>query len=726
MLPSNAAKSKLTFTEIGAYLAVAVKHLRLAVLAICFTLMVGITYYVFARPIYYCKSKIVLHVRPGGAIDDQQVYQESSLRELLDSTNAPWLVERTATRLGLPPNVRIVQDRYVKKFKSMADSDGNLDVEVWAITYPLTESYTRTLLAAYLEDRDEKRRAHAEAVMRSYAEDMARVKQKMDDYRRKSLDSQLDPRFIQAMRDLEEVSMVPFQLTDTRRRLQQLTLMFDELKNPGLDVVSRLALTSREKTNLEVGQMVADGSVAGGNAGRTVVVPSLLTPVEAPWQKLDAAKRELEARRASLERVYLPGNRKVREVQEEIRKVTEDLQAELDHTVERLSVERARLTSLAERLDSDVLLYKQRKAAYDKFAQDSAQEGASWIKGLDKMYSGMLNRLDVISFGGDVERLKYECITKQINEKPVSPNRFKLLLYSLIAGIALALALPFLLEYLDNTIQVLDQAEETLGVRGLGIVPLVKAELGHDAHSVLIGKTGSRALNETFRVIRTNLIAGGQGDEGARVLLVTSTVPREGKSMVSANMALSFAQTGQRVILVDADIHRGTQHRQFGVSSKPGLMDYLVSGGEIPIVVALSKLPNLSLLPCGRHHKHAGELVGSPRFAELVASLRGKFDRVIIDAPPVLGLAETPALLPLVDSVVFVIWSGFTPMPQVKTAVKMLTMNGAKSVGCILNRLDMSSATGYYYYYYYSNYYYSSYKLRLPAATAGTGSHESG
>jgi polysaccharide biosynthesis transport protein len=296
-----------------------------------------------------------------------------------------------------------------------------------------------------------------------------------------------------------------------------------------------------------------------------------------------------------------------------------------------------------------------------------------------------------------------------LRDLPVSPNKMRLALISLLIGLVVAFAVPFLIEYLDYTISDLEKVEATFQMRGLGIIP----QIPHDARQPVLldifAAGGDRNLVENFRIVRTNLLAMGALSRPAQVVMVTSAVPKEGKTVVSSNLSISFGQTGSRTLLMDSDLRRGRLHRLFGLRKSPGLSDYLLEKVSLEQAIRPSGKDNLSILSAGEHVESGTELLGSTRFAELMAHLRTQYDRIIVDTPPVLGLSETSVLQPYMDGVLFVIWSGRTPIRNMKTAVDILSANGANFYGFILNRLDLTATTNYYQYYYYSSDYYHSY-----------------
>jgi capsular exopolysaccharide synthesis family protein len=241
------------------------------------------------------------------------------------------------------------------------------------------------------------------------------------------------------------------------------------------------------------------------------------------------------------------------------------------------------------------------------------------------------------------------------------------------------------------------------------MIPILQGEDAERAALLDPSDHQEQTLQENFRVIRTNLISMGTLTKAPHVIMVTSSLPKEGKTVVSSNLAVSFSQMGARTLLIDADLRRGRIHRLFGLRKTPGLSSILLD--KLPLEDALRPTgkDNLHVMTAGEHLNTGTELLSSARFAELLTELRGRYDRIIIDTPPVLGLSETSAIQQVVDGVVFVAWCGRTPIKTMQVSIEMLANNGANFYGFVLNRLDLNSATNYYQYYYYSNDYYRNY-----------------
>ena len=203
---------------------------------------------------------------------------------------------------------------------------------------------------------------------------------------------------------------------------------------------------------------------------------------------------------------------------------------------------------------------------------------------------------------------------------------------------------------------------------------------------------------EAYRALRTSILLSAFGTP-PKVILVTSPLPQEGKTTISANSALVLAQRGSRVLLIDADLRRPGLERMLGITSKGGLST-LISGvdKEEDVVVPFTKVPNLWILPAGPIPPQPAELLGSNIMKEHIARWRDAFDHVIIDTPPCLSVTDAVILSPEVDRVLLVARSGQTTKPALRQACDLLLQVDARVMGIVLNAFDLRSADSYYYY----------------------------
>ena len=212
---------------------------------------------------------------------------------------------------------------------------------------------------------------------------------------------------------------------------------------------------------------------------------------------------------------------------------------------------------------------------------------------------------------------------------------------------------------------------------------------------------------ESYRALRTNL-EFAMGSEGSKTILITSSHVSEGKSSVSANLAVVFAMQNKKTVLIDADMRRGVQHKSFKLSNKDGLSTYLANMIGINDLVKKTEIENLFVITRGLVPPNPAELVSTDRMKQLLDVLKANFDVIIIDGAPVLPVTDSVILSAICDKVVIVSSYGETHKDELKTVKQNLVAANANIAGVVLNKADMSSG-GYSKYGKYGNGYYKNY-----------------
>ncbi len=305
--------------------------------------------------------------------------------------------------------------------------------------------------------------------------------------------------------------------------------------------------------------------------------------------------------------------------------------------------------------------------------------------------------------------------------KPIRPKKKVNLILGFLMGIGLGVAITFLLEFFDNSVRSIEDVER-LKIPTLGAIPLIKLEeavskyaKAHKTTSSIAGKAPNARLvthfapkspiSEAYRSLRTS-IQFSRADGALRTLVVTSPGPQEGKSTTVSNLAITMAQMGSKVLLVDTDLRRPVLHSIFGVSRARGISNYLI--GKIPIEDAILEtgIDNLYLMPAGTLPPNPSELLGSAAMQECIETLKNKFDIVIFDSPPIIAVTDATILSTKVDGVMLVIKSGQTNRYALERAYETLNkIAGRKMLGALLNVVNVEGTYGSYYYYYYHYYY---------------------
>jgi len=285
-------------------------------------------------------------------------------------------------------------------------------------------------------------------------------------------------------------------------------------------------------------------------------------------------------------------------------------------------------------------------------------------------------------------------------KSPVKPNKTLNIILGIVIGLMVGVGLAFFIEYLDTSVKTIDDVERALQSPVLGVIP---QNVGH-----LIDEGAESQHAEAYRVLRTNLLFSRK-DERLNSIVVVSAGAGEGKSTTCVNLATVFAQSGQRVLLVDSDLRRPTLHKVLKVSNSLGLTNYLLKQNSLEEVIQRTSIPTLDLLASGKLPSSSMNILGSASMKDLVAELKQRYDFVFFDSPPIMGVSDAAILASEIDMVVQVIQYRRYPQPMNIRAKQMIEKVGGTLVGIVLNNINMSQDESYYYYsgYYHGYYYYS-------------------
>lgn len=328
----------------------------------------------------------------------------------------------------------------------------------------------------------------------------------------------------------------------------------------------------------------------------------------------------------------------------------------------------------------------------------------------------------------------------EVPTRPSSPKLLLNLLLSLITGLALGVGLAFFFDYLDKSVKTPEEVTESTGVPSLGWVPAERSEgarlklvrrRGPGGVRVQVVRTIGRAveginvetiahedprskISEAFREVRTALLVSQPGGP-PRTILVTSAQPGEGKTVVAVNLAITLAQIGRRVLLVDADLRKPRLHKLFRVANQHGLTHYLSGTGPLRTRPCETPVPGLDVLPSGPLPPNPADLLDSERLAQLQRDFDVQgYDHVLYDSPPVLAVADPCILAGRVEAVVLVVQAGVTARDALAHAVGRLQQVKARIVGGVLNQVDLAQQS--YYGYSYKRYYHYEAEAAAPKA----------
>ena len=296
--------------------------------------------------------------------------------------------------------------------------------------------------------------------------------------------------------------------------------------------------------------------------------------------------------------------------------------------------------------------------------------------------------------------------------RPVSPNFTINIVLGIIVGLIVGVGLAFFIEYLDTSVKTIDDVERALQAPVLGVIPQNVGSLIQE------GPESPHA--EAYRVLRTNILFSRKREE-ANSLTVVSGGAGEGKSTTIFNLAVVFAQNGQRVLLVDSDLRRPSLHKLLNVTNSVGLTNYLLRQNTLEDVIQTTSIPTLDFLPSGKLPSSSLGILNSAQMKEFIKEAKQRYDFVFFDSPPIMGVSDASILASEVDLSVLVIQYRKYPQAMTLRAKQMVEKVGGTLLGVVLNNINISQDS---YYYYYSGYYYDYYAKRDEQEASAKGNGE--
>lgn len=428
--------------------------------------------------------------------------------------------------------------------------------------------------------------------------------------------------------------------------------------------------------------------------------------------KLRQDQAQLQTQRAQITTQFGPGYPKVAEIDNQLKAIDKEMAAENGRLRDQ-----ARDEYLAALQRENLLIgaFNEQKQEANKL-NESAIEYSVLKRDAEanrQLYQDLLQRLKEAGVSAGLRSSNIRVVdVARVPTFPIKPNIPRNIQFGFLLGLVCGVGLAFTLESLDTSIRTIDEISAISTLPALGTIPLQAVANGslrkrlktaslelESTESALITYARPRSeAAEAYRSLRTSILLSSYGAP-PKVILVTSAIPQEGKTTISANSALVLAQRGGRVLLVDADLRRPGIDRMFGFRSRAGLST-LISGSDKfeDVAVPFAEFPNLTILPAGPIPPQPAELLGSSVMKEHIARWREEFDHVVIDSPPCLSVTDAVVLSPAADRIILVARSGKTTKIVLRRACDLLTQVNARVMGIVLNALNTHSTEGYYYY----------------------------
>ncbi len=527
---------------------------------------------------------------------------------------------------------------------------------------------------------------------------------------------------------LKEVEDAKQKVTDAEEALQQYkeaseTLSFSDREKI---VMQKLSDLSNAANQAKIKRMAVESQyrqVQSFQRGELETVPQIIN--DPLLRDLKSKLLNLESRRSELLEKFRSKHPSLIALDSQIDAVQQQFDIEIQQMVTSLKNE----YDLAKLQENELLeALEQQKIEAQELNQQSVQYNVlkREVESHQRIYETLLQRAKETSLTERLETSHIKIVEKAIVPSfPFAPNKKQSLMLALISGTVIALSLAFFLEYLDHSFRVPDDIKRYLDIPFLGVIPKVSTkdivpDEEEEALETIVATItivdAKSSIAEAYRSLRTNVSFASLDKQG--VFLVTSSVPSEGKSSVTANLGIAMAQSGRKTLLIDCDFRKPMVHKIFHLThSDYGLSDLLLfyeggNGHRIESVIQETGVPHLDVIPCGSIPPNPSELLSQKKMGGILAALKEQYEVILIDSPPINVVTDPIILSRLVEGVILIVRAGLTTRDATHHAKEQIQEANAHILGGVLNSVDIQKDNYYYHYYYYgykyNKYYYYS------------------
>lgn len=648
----------------------------IVVLTTVLCLGAAVAYLLLATPIYTSTARMAVKPSSRGAADSQS----------FDSTNANYLY--TQTELIMSPSVLALaaqMDKVKPLIKDQPDKIQFLQrfaaVDIGKRDNVLTVSFSSpdrvaaadictSIVKAY-QDYQVKPKSNWEAEIGSLKTEKQKLAQHIADLSRQQ--RALESKFGVLSVPNPTANLEVQRLLDERRKAQQ------ELRNAERDnQVAKTQLDRFRARGIDVDAIDDDPIALGMGPEQEMALRNAIA-------ELDQVLKTLQSQYGPKHPRVVAVESRLQRLQISYARIVQSRLALKKQTLDDVNQELKDQEAKAVAVSSAAGEFEQLKAEIlnDRSTQDKVDARLREIKNAQEL--GMLD-IDVF------EEAKPEL-------KPSHPSKKTTLPIAMVLGLILGGGLAFLRDWMDDRYRTVDEINESMGVPLLGTIPVLPDGLP----AALAGQQAmlepTSAIAEACRTIRTAIYFGAPKDR-CRTVLVTSPASSDGKSTMASNLAITMAQAGKRVLLVDADLRLPTQHAIFGIRHEHGLTSVLDGAVTLDQAVQPTAVSGLEVLPCGPRPSNPAEMLNSGMFNELLEVLSERYDQVIIDSPPVMGIADARIIAAACDVTVLVLRAAKSTRRVSELARDGLGSVGANLLGIVINEVEPSDGNGYGYHGY--------------------------
>jgi len=486
----------------------------------------------------------------------------------------------------------------------------------------------------------------------------------------------------------------------------RMAILLGKLKAMNLQLIA--AQGDRIKAESEYQELKQEGAYSQG-----VVLNSGLI------QTLKERKAELETKYQEQLNVYKPGYPKMQQLQHQVAETNKEILTEsaaiatgVKTTFEAKVRQEAELKQRIDEIKQEILQMQDRSTDYQALKRD--------VDTNRQLYNGLLQRLKEVGVVGGIGTNNIAIVDPaEVPSSPFKPSLRKNLAVAIAIGLFGGVLLVFLFETLDDTLKTSADVERRIGAPVLGVVPFVNARahaIAADEIPLLPYQDPRSALAESYRSLRTSLTFS-TADGAPKVIHFTSASSREGKTTSSVSTAITFAQSGNKVLVIDADLRNPAVHKVLALTQMEGLTNYLAGNAKPAKIARPTRVRGLFAITSGPLPPNPVELLSSAKMMDLLSLAAERFDYVIIDGPPVVGLADALVLAKLAKATIFMVEAGATRIGALEGSIKRLRDANAPLLGAVLAKFG-KAGSGYGYGYGYDYHYSYSYGGQVQPAPA--------
>lgn len=556
--------------------------------------------------------------------------------------------------------------------------------------------YVRAYLDAVMEEfinlKKEMRTRSSDVTLAGITEEVARLEKELKQYEEELLQFQATNSvvFLQEQGNLAGNYLAQLN--------QQLAVLQSEL-----NLLNMLNLEQNLERQQSAGVITGVRPVPAGQQRSPVDV----LRADSEYLKVKQEIQVLKAEEQQLSEFLRPKHPKMIALREEIQRKEKLLDIVREQSAEQIENRKKSLQLQIENLQKEIKQWEARALeASSKMAQ--YQKIRANITRVQNLYDRLLQTMQAVGVDKDIIP---ESVTILERASVPEPDRLSLSISLTLAGLVglmVGMGLLLIVERFDDRMNTLVELQDHFEEPVLGQIPRERS--GRNGELALLQPQDERhAFAEAYRNVRSSLLfmPSSNGNEKPRILLVTSSIPNDGKSMTTANLAITLALGGARVLLVDADLRKGVLHRRFGVDNSAGFSEVLQQKAVWKDVVRSTAVSNLWVIPSGTPSQNSSELFLQPLTRQVLQEMAAEYDYVVLDTPPVMAADDVTTLAPLAHGVIFVIRAQHTSARVARAALDLLYQRNVNVLGLVFNAVNPRTGE-YYYYSRYKDYYHRS------------------